>query len=261
MRQRIISGLIIACLFTLAFLVNNVVFKLLLGVISILAYKEIVNLPKIKDNLNIPIKILGLLSLLLIIFLNKDGYSLYLGVSYASLSFLMISLLFPMLFSKKYNSDVAFKMIGLIILLGLSLNSLLTIFISNKYLLLYIILLVCSNDIFAYFVGSFIGKTKFTKISPKKTIEGSVGGLVCACIISSFYYLAVFSNSNVIKVILISIILSIASQIGDLVFSKIKRDNNIKDFSNLIPGHGGVLDRLDSTLITILFYVILSSVL
>jgi phosphatidate cytidylyltransferase len=69
------------------------------------------------------------------------------------------------------------------------------------------------------------------------------------------------SNEYIIKVIIITLILSIVGQFGDLLFSKIKRENEIKDFSNIMPGHGGILDRLDSLMFVILAYIILFSVI
>ena len=100
-----------------------------------------------------------------------------------------------------------------------------------------------------------IGKHKLTKISPKKTIEGSVVGTIVSTIIATTYYAMFISNENIIKIIFVVIILSIIGQIGDLFFSLIKRENDIKDFSNLIPGHGGVLDRIDSIIFVLITFV------
>ena len=94
------------------------------------------------------------------------------------------------------------------------------------------------------------------KISPHKTWEGSLGGLLVGTIGSIVYYYFLIGNIN-LKVIAITIILSMAGQIGDLVMSKIKRENEIKDFSNLMPGHGGMLDRLDSTIFVFMTYMFL----
>ena len=118
-----------------------------------------------------------------------------------------------------------------------------------------------STDIFAYLIGSLIGSHKFSKISPNKSIEGSIAGSLCATIIGTFYYLAVIDGSHVLNIIILTLIISLVSQMGDIFFSKIKRENGIKDFSKVIVGHGGILDRLDSLIFAILVYIILCTIL
>ena len=101
----------------------------------------------------------------------------------------------------------------------------------------------------AYFSGYFFGKHKLIPhLSPKKTIEGSIGGSIVGTSVA-FLYLTYFTNLEVtVPFIAVCFILTITSQFGDLIFSAVKRQFEIKDFSNLLPGHGGVLDRLDSLL-------------
>ena len=109
------------------------------------------------------------------------------------------------------------------------------------------------TDTFAYFTGFFIGKHKLIpKVSPKKTIEGSIGGIVGAIVIVILYqYICskiLIIEPNYIKGTIIAIVCSIASQFGDLAASCIKREHDVKDFGNIMPGHGGVLDRFDSVI-------------
>lgn len=100
--------------------------------------------------------------------------------------------------------------------------------------------------------GKTLGKHKFSKISPNKTIEGCIGGIVGAIAFGVgfvFFFNTVFStNFSYITIVFIEIVLSIVGQIGDFAASSIKRYVGIKDFSNLIPGHGGILDRIDSVI-------------
>ena len=124
---------------------------------------------------------------------------------------------------------------------------------SGKYLYLLIFLGAWITDIFAYFTGYFIGKHKLIEdVSPKKTIEGSIGGIVfCAASFALFGWIVnqFFGQSaNILFLIVSGVILSVVSQIGDLIMSVIKRHYGIKDFGKLFPGHGGMLDRFDSIL-------------
>ena len=130
-------------------------------------------------------------------------------------------------------------------------------------LLLYILIVTIGTDIFAYFTGYFIGKHKLCeKISPKKTIEGAVGGSMIGTVIATTFYLFVISsNINIFLLGGITLLLTIIGQIGDLFFSSIKRYYEVKDFSKLIPGHGGVLDRLDSIIFVVLTYILFMNIL
>lgn len=117
------------------------------------------------------------------------------------------------------------------------------------------------TDSAAYFIGNFFGRNKLCeKISPKKTIEGALGGIfgsVIGCLIFAAIMTFSFKQSvNYFNLIILALLASILSQLGDLFASCIKRENNIKDFGNIMPGHGGILDRFDSLLLTIPFVYI-----
>lgn len=105
------------------------------------------------------------------------------------------------------------------------------------------------NDTMAYIVGSFIGKTPLSPISPKKTWEGTIGGIILAVATITLVGYFVIGASNYISLIIISATAAIAGTLGDLLESKLKRMANVKDSGTIMPGHGGFLDRFDSLLV------------
>ena len=175
--------------------------------------------------------------------------------------------------------------LGLIIIFGiaiyeliklrvLSLQSLLSfIFIGSAILFLYFyefersliliaVLISVITDAFAFFAGKAFGRNKiFPNISPNKTLEGTIGGIVSSVVINSLLVILIFQNSlktfDAFMLILIIFISAVASFLGDLLISSIKRQANLKDTGSLIPGHGGLLDRIDSHLLCIPVFFIL----
>lgn len=140
-----------------------------------------------------------------------------------------------------------------------------TFYISSSFVFIYLIanfngfydpsiilgcfILIWVNDSFAYIVGKNFGKQKlFYSISPHKTIEGFLGGLFFCCISASVVSRYVNESMDTSYWLIIAIIVSIFGTLGDLIESKFKRESNVKDSGNIIPGHGGMLDRLDSVI-------------
>ena len=121
---------------------------------------------------------------------------------------------------------------------------------NGNILIWYVIFAAWGTDIFAYFIGKYFGKHKFSKISPKKSIEGCIAGTIGAIIIMLVYTYVANTfwgmSYSYLTIGIISFVLSVIGQIGDFAASSIKRYVDIKDYSNLIPGHGGMLDRIDS---------------
>lgn len=118
------------------------------------------------------------------------------------------------------------------------------------YYLLLILNFACVTDMGAYFVGVKLGKHKLcSEISPNKTIEGAIGGILSALIVSVIIVFAFGAQSQLVAVLLIGIPMSVVGMLGDLLASVVKRKADIKDYGALIPGHGGILDRVDSLLL------------
>jgi len=125
---------------------------------------------------------------------------------------------------------------------------------SDYIYLIWIIFIVWTSDIGGYVFGKIFKGPKLTNYSPNKTISGLLGSIMFSQ--SSFLILYLFLDYNYLdlKLIIVQFFLCIISVFGDIFFSYIKRINNIKDYSNLIPGHGGILDRIDGMIFVVIFY-------
>jgi len=116
--------------------------------------------------------------------------------------------------------------------------------------LIYSILVAIMSDIGGLIFGKLFKGKKLTKISPKKTISGSIGSFIFSITLIPFFYKSQI-DQNFISILLITIIISLTSQLGDLFISLLKRKAKVKDTSDLLPGHGGVLDRIDGIIFAI----------
>ena len=119
-----------------------------------------------------------------------------------------------------------------------------------KIYLLYSVLVAILSDIGGFICGKIFKGKKLTKISPNKTISGSIGSLIFSILLIPFFYNGEIDQSFP-NILLITIIISLTSQLGDLFISLLKRKAKVKDTSDLLPGHGGVLDRIDGIIFAI----------
>ena len=259
MKKRIISAIIMAVIAIPLLIVGGIPFRIGVGLIGILAYKEILELKGIK-NYPLPVIAIGLVVLLLLVFSNREMTYNTIGLDYRYLAFAVLALLLPAVIfyaGKKYSTKDAFQLLGFILFLGVTLNLISNILIYDRTYFFLILLIAIFTDTFAYFTGMMIGKHKVSKISPNKSMEGYIGGVVMSSILSSLYYMTFIGAASLASVIPVVIVLSIVCELGDLFYSAIKREYEIKDFSNLIPGHGGILDRIDSLSFVTIAFVLL----
>ena len=165
---------------------------------------------------------------------------------------LLISFVQIIITNMKTNfKDVAYTVFGILyIITCISFVSLIRGMENGIILIWFAIIAAWGTDTFAYLIGKRFGKHKFSQVSPKKSIEGCIAGILGALLLVIIFTLAINNiyqlNYSYINVSIVTVILSIIGQIGDFAASSIKRYVNVKDYSNLIPGHGGMLDRIDS---------------
>lgn len=245
--QRVITGIIIAAITIFIAYKGNIYFNIFSIILGALTYSEYIKITQKHHNklLIISGAVFYLFFALLILFkILPQNLILYVCLSSVILYFITYI---------QHQANIWMP-------LGFIYNSLPVIsliFIREKSFayIIYLFLIIWSTDIGGYIFGKIIGGKKIApRISPKKTYAGAIGGILLA-FIASFIYL--YLTQNVTQNLIIGIfVLSIISQYGDLLESYIKRKFNIKDSGNILPGHGGVLDRVDGLMIASIFFAL-----
>lgn len=144
--------------------------------------------------------------------------------------------------------DASHKVLGIAYLsLPLSFLTLLAEFEQGRLWLLFLLVVIWSNDTFAYFIGKNLGKHKLApEVSPKKTLEGAIGGIIGGALVGMVFVHFTGLSAGLLETAAITMVIGLVAMAGDLAESLIKRAANVKDSGTIIPGHGGVLDRIDS---------------
>ncbi|MGN1013278.1 MAG: phosphatidate cytidylyltransferase [Clostridia bacterium] len=251
--KRITTGFVFMVVVIAVLVINNsIVDSLFVTLLSILGIYEYNRCFKAKGHH--PVSIIGYLSCLIIPLIGNISSQEILRIILVALPILMVAM-FAYIVIKQLKVtiiDVAITFFS-ILYVPFMFSFIKLLFIQPHGRILVIIAFVCATatDTFAYEIGSRFGKHKLSPVvSPKKSIEGSTAGIIAAmittgvtCYIANTYFGTEF---NIILMIFMGAIFSVVGQIGDLAASSIKRYCEQKDFSHLLPGHGGILDRFDS---------------
>jgi phosphatidate cytidylyltransferase len=287
--KRTISGAVYIALLLTSILFSTESFIILFGIFLIITIYEFSNLVKLNKIFSISFGTLLYSAIVLVghynkqttAFLNdlfKSDFDLITNIQELNMVLLAVTLVIAikcilfLFYDSVQEISISSKYLYLLGYITLPFIFIVKIsFGTNAYnpkIIIGLFVLIWTNDTFAYLVGKSIGKHKlFERVSPKKTIEGFLGGVVFAVLagflISKFYIQPnpAFSNKSILIWTIIAIIVSVFGTIGDLIESKFKRIAGVKDSGSIMPGHGGILDRLDSVIfvapIIFLFYQIL----
>lgn len=248
MKQRIITGVIAAALFLPIVYYGGFPLVLLTYFLATIGLYELLKM----KNLTI-FSVHGFLSVLFLwVLLFPEEYSEVIQTFYYSkteigIALILLLLTYTVITKNRFTfEDVSFSILSAIYV-GIGFY----FFFETRQegglvFILYSLFMIWATDSGAYFIGKAMGKRKlWPEISPNKTVEGSIGGVLCAVIVSVLFVLFTDIHASLIG---ITVALSVFGQIGDLVESAFKRHFNVKDSGNILPGHGGILDRFDSLL-------------
>ncbi len=262
--KRTISALILLIIIIPIIIMGGNIYNTAVFIISLIGLNEFINIKNEKKQVPLFIRTISFLTLSFLIFSNMNKLSTF-TIDYRVLSGIFILFLIPSILyhdRTKYSINDAFYLIGGTLFLGISFGLLIPIRTLGVNILIYLLLISSMADTYALITGKLIGKHKLTEISPNKTIEGLTGGLVFGTFIPVVFYKTLINpDINIFKITLITMFLCLLGQFGDLTFSAIKRYFGKKDFSNLIPEHGGILDRLDSITFILLGFMFFTSVI
>ncbi len=266
MKQRVISALVAFIIFIPIFLWGGMIFNLAIYVLSMISLWEFLHIKSARKELPDFITFISYIIMTLFVLVNTNSQELMYSMDYRIIVGLFLVFSLPVVLyhdRSQYSIVDAFYLIGGIFFLGTSFSLLITVRNIGLALTLFLFVITIVTDTYAFLVGRWIGRTKLLEsISPNKTLEGMIGGTLAGMFVgTAFYHTVIDPNLSLYVILFITMFLSILGQLGDLFFSAVKRYYGKKDFSNIMPGHGGILDRLDSIIFVILGFMFFISII
>ncbi len=253
MKQRFLTALAITAVVLPTFLYGGWPFRLVVFFFILTSLYEMYDVKKDKW----PIWLYLLMVATIILFAVLDLSTLYIGLIVLLMTLFLITILFE--WFTPYDLSYIFTMM---VLLTTALRAVFLAVSYGRVELVFILIATYMTDTGAYFSGYFFGKNKLNeRISPKKTIEGAIGGWLIGFLAGVAFAYFFVDRLPFNFMVVCSAVIPVISQIGDLAFSSIKRHFNIKDFGTIFPAHGGVLDRIDSLLFSLMAFYILVGIM
>lgn len=251
MKTRIITGVVAAAIFIPFVVYGGLPFTLVVYLLAAIGFYELLRM-KHMSFASVP-GLLGLLAVFALLMPHEWEAQVVEWTGYGKLEMVMIAMILLLVYSVLVKNHFTFDDVGFIMLGIMYVGFGFYYFIETREAgLVYIIfalVVVWTTDSGAYFVGRRFGKNKlWPEISPNKTIEGFVGGIVIAVIAAAIMQLITPFDVSWLALLVVVVVSSVFGQMGDLVESAIKRHYDVKDSGNILPGHGGILDRFDSLL-------------
>ncbi|AHA05007.1 CDP-diglyceride synthetase [Pediococcus pentosaceus SL4] len=252
LKQRVITAVVVLIIFIPIVFLGGTLIEIAALALAVVAMSEVLIMKRIL--LVTPEAIISILGTLFLVAPKSWMHDLpsQINTPFVSLIF-AIALMVRVVFSKnRFNFDDAGVLTLTMLYIGFGFNMFVQARTVGLGMLMYLLLTVWSTDSGAYLVGRKIGKTKLApQISPNKTWEGSIGGTIVAVIVGIIFSVTGLIHYGILATILMTLFLSIAGQLGDLIESSLKRYYGVKDSGRILPGHGGILDRFDSLLLVL----------
>lgn len=255
-KTRLISGIVLVIIALATIISGSWILFFTLLAVSLIGMRELYKVMKVSDEHVTVLELVGYLGAVLYYIAMKADFGNY-GTMAIIISMILILFVYVFGYPKYHAEQVMASFFGVVyVAVMLSFIYLTRSLPDGKFLVWLIFLCSWGCDTCAYCVGMLIGKHKMAPVlSPKKSIEGAVGGVAGAALLGVIY--AAATQGKMAEYALICAVGALISMVGDLAASAIKRNQNIKDYGKLIPGHGGILDRFDSVIITapVIYYL------
>ena len=248
-KTRLISGIVLVIIALATIISGSWILFFTLLAVSLIGMRELYKVMKVSDEHVTVLELVGYLGAVLYYIAMKADFGNY-GTMAIIISMILILFVYVFGYPKYHAEQVMAAFFGVVyVAVMLSFIYLTRSLPDGKFLVWLIFLCSWGCDTCAYCVGMLIGKHKMAPVlSPKKSIEGAVGGVAGAALLGVIY--AAATQGKMAEYALICAVGALISMVGDLAASAIKRNQNIKDYGKLIPGHGGILDRFDSVIFT-----------